>query len=196
MIRSRRRLTGRIASLRCVEFGVQPVSPKAKDARNSRAAVCRHGRCDVPPGTATCRATGGSSVATGATLESSPGITKLGTIGSHREGRACDKSHTVARRRCVLLPVSIYVRQNGRLLPLLFRRCDRRPPPGGGNAATLDPAVVEHFARDVRTYIQGVAQDERVPIARIAIDALADYRAEGHLHRKAEAATDRRSYLP
>ena len=89
------------------------------------------------------------------------------------------------------LPVCICVHQGERLVPLPLRQRSRRPPRGRGNAATLDPAVVDRFARDVRQYIEGVAQEERVSIARIAIDAPSDYCHEGRLRRAAEAAMGR-----
>ena len=97
----------------------------------------------------------------------------------------------VAFAKNKLLPVCICIRQNERLLPLPLRRRDRRPPRGRGNAAALDRALVDQFARDVRTYIEAVAQDERVSIERIAIDAPSDYRADGHPRRAADAAMDR-----
>lgn len=88
------------------------------------------------------------------------------------------------------LPVCICVRDDKRLLPLRLKRQDRRPPHGSGNAAALDQTILDRFARDVRLYIQGVAEEHAVSIVRIGIDAPSDCRAEGRLRRSAEVALD------
>ena len=89
------------------------------------------------------------------------------------------------------LPVCVCVREDERLLPLPLKSRNRRPPRGRGNAAALDSAVVARFATDVRQYIQAVAEEQAVSIARIAIDAPSDYRAAEQSRRAAEAAMDR-----
>ena len=75
-------------------------------------------------------------------------------------------------------------------MPLPLKKHGDRPPHGRGNAAALDPTVVDQFARDVRSYIERVADEEALSIARIAIDAPSDYRAEGQPRRAAEVAMD------
>ena len=89
------------------------------------------------------------------------------------------------------LPVCICVQEDKRLVPLRLKRHGlRRPPHGRGNAAALEPTVVDRFAKDVRSYIDAVAKEEAVSIARIAIDAPSDFRAEGQPRRFAEVAMD------
>ena len=88
------------------------------------------------------------------------------------------------------LPVSVCVRQDGRLIPLPLKGGPVAPPRGSGNVATLDRSVVRRFARDVADYIKAVASWQHLEIARIAIDAPRDYRLEDTPRRSAELAMD------
>ena len=88
------------------------------------------------------------------------------------------------------LPVCICVQEDKRLVPLPLKRHDLLPPGGRGNATALAPTIVDKFAKDVRSYIEGVAEVEAVSIARIAIDAPSECRVEGQPRRLAELAMD------
>lgn len=90
-------------------------------------------------------------------------------------GNAAFVAIHVAFARDKLLPVCICIHQHELLLPPPLGRRDRRPPRARGNAAALGPAVLHQCARNIRTHIEAVAQDERVSIARIAIDAPHSY---------------------
>ena len=88
------------------------------------------------------------------------------------------------------LPVSVCVRNDGRLTPLQFDSGAILPPRGSGNVAALDERVVQQFARDTTTFLKDVARNENLDIVRIAIDAPCDYRAEDQPRRAAESAMD------
>ena len=87
------------------------------------------------------------------------------------------------------LPISVCVRQEGRLTPLPLKD---RPgwPRGSGNVAALEEHIVQQFARDTATFLEKVSRDENLQIVRIAIDAPSDYRAEDVARRSAEKAMD------
>ena len=109
---------------------------------------------------------------------------------SSQSGNAAYVGVDVAFAKGKRLPVCICVRDDKRLVPLRLKRQDRRPPHGSGNAALLNPTIVDQFAKEVRLYIQGIAEEHAVSIVRIAIDAPSDCRAEGRRRRAAEAALD------
>ena len=96
----------------------------------------------------------------------------------------------VAFARNKSLPISICIRNGGRLLPIPLKQHPRSPPRGYGNPATLDDMLVGRFACDARDYVAGVAQDEGLSVVRIGIDAPRDYRAEGSRRRAGDAAMD------
>ncbi len=87
------------------------------------------------------------------------------------------------------LPISVCVRQEGRLTPLPLKG---RPvlPRGSGNVAVLDEHIVQQFARGAATFLENVVRDENLEIIRIAIDAPRDYRAEDAARRSADSAMD------
>ena len=88
------------------------------------------------------------------------------------------------------LPVSVCIRQDGRLTPVPLRGGPVAPPRGSGNVASLDRSIVRRFARDTAKYIEAVARQHHLEIARIAIDAPREYRPEGTPRRAAELAMD------
>ena len=88
------------------------------------------------------------------------------------------------------LPISVCVRQEGRLKPLPLKDRPVSPPRGSGNVAALKEHIVQQFARGAATFLENVSRDENLQIVRIAIDAPSDYRAEDAERRAAESAMD------
>ena len=88
------------------------------------------------------------------------------------------------------LPVSVCVRESGRLIPVPLRTRTIKPPRGQGNIATLEDIIVQQFAQETATYLENVALVENLNIIRIGIDAPRDYRPENMPRRYAEEALD------
>ena len=72
------------------------------------------------------------------------------------------------KKRC---PITICVKDNGRLIPLLLAQNKNQPPLGFGNAATLIEANNIAYAAAIKIYIIGVCKEHNLTPVRIAIDA-------------------------
>ena len=94
----------------------------------------------------------------------------------------------VAFRKRRYLPVSVCVRDSGRLTPVPLRNHTNKPPRGRGNVATLEDIVIQQFAEEAATFLENVAQVHNLNIVRIGIDAPRDYRPENMPRRYAEKA--------
>jgi len=90
------------------------------------------------------------------------------------------------------LPISICIRRNEILEPLLLRKESLIPPRGQGNAKTLNDDVVRKFAESTAKYMRDVERACGVAIRRIAIDAPSDPKADGLPRREAEKGLDKR----
>jgi hypothetical protein len=72
------------------------------------------------------------------------------------------------KKRC---PISICVKENGRLIPLLLAQKENQPPLGFGNAATLIEENNIAYAAKIKNYILDVCKEHNLTPVRIAIDA-------------------------
>ena len=72
------------------------------------------------------------------------------------------------KKRC---PISICVKQDGRLVPLLLAKNKYQPPLGFGNAATLIEENNIAYANTIKNYILDVCKQFGLTPTRIAIDA-------------------------
>ena len=72
------------------------------------------------------------------------------------------------KKRC---PISICVKENGRLIPLLLGQNKNQPPLGFGNAATLIEENNIAYADAIKSYIVEVCKEHNLTPGRIAIDA-------------------------
>ncbi len=89
------------------------------------------------------------------------------------------------------LPVSVGVRENGALRPLMLKvRGLPKPPSGKGNVAALDAEPVAAFAAATLEYLRKLEQTLEVRFHAIAIDCPRCPKAEGSLRRAAESALD------
>jgi len=99
----------------------------------------------------------------------------------------------VAFARGKSLPISVCIRRDGRLVPLMLRgRGAPQPPRGRGNPEALNENSVSSFADAAARYLRAVEQHFDVRIVRIAIDAPSDPKALGTRRRLAELALDLR----
>ena len=97
----------------------------------------------------------------------------------------------VAFARNKPLPVSLCIRDGGRLAPLPLRdRGTPRPPRGRGNPEALNPASVAAFAKETAQYLHALELHFGLRLVRVAIDAPSDPKAIGTPRRLAERALD------
>ena len=90
------------------------------------------------------------------------------------------------------LPISVCVRRDGNLEPLLLRKESFVPPSGHGNAKSLNDTIVRDFAESTAKYLHAVERACGVTIRRIAIDAPSDPKNDGLSRRDAEKGLDKR----
>lgn len=92
-------------------------------------------------------------------------------------------------KRC---PISICVKENGRLIPLLLAQKENQPPFGFGNAATLVEENNIAYATAIKNYIVDVCKKHALTPESIAIDAPLVPKQNGLKRRIAERVLDGR----
>lgn len=97
----------------------------------------------------------------------------------------------VACGRRKALPISVCVKQGGRLTPLPLRTA-AEPPRGGGNILALEAAWRDDFAAQTESYLSAVEKAFSVQIKRVAIDAPSAPCKDDLTRRLAERALDAR----
>jgi hypothetical protein len=93
------------------------------------------------------------------------------------------------KKRC---PISICVKENGRLIPLLLGQKKNPPPLGFGNAATLIEENNIAYATAIKSYIVNACKEHNLTPVRIAIDAPLLPKENNLKRRIAERALDGR----
>jgi hypothetical protein len=88
------------------------------------------------------------------------------------------------------LPICVCVKYSNKLVPLPLINTDKYPR-GRGNKLAINNNDVEKFADETFNYLKLIEKEQKIEIAKIAIDAPSSFRKEDSCRRLSEQALDK-----